>query len=185
MTRMPPPHGDLIAFIDVETTGLDERVDELLEISAIVTTNDLEPVDDGITAIIEPATPKWRDSLSDFIIDMHTRSGLLADIDAGEGRPVDAADLDVARYLDSHRESLPLILAGSSITLDRNFLRAQAPATYARLHYRSMDLSAVREFTIRALGLPRPDVESRGIHRGLADLHDTIGLARALRDQQR
>ncbi|MGO1851792.1 MAG: oligoribonuclease [Microbacteriaceae bacterium] len=184
MTRTAP-HPDLIAFVDVETTGLNELVDELLEISAIVVTNDLEPADDGISVVIDPETPGWRDSLDEFITTMHTASGLLADIDAGRGVLPGAADRTVAQYLDGHRDGKPLLFGGNSITLDRNFLRAKAPATFERLHYRSLDGTSIGQYQQRILGLPAPEVNLAKRHRGLSDLHDSIAGLRALRDQIR
>lgn len=180
---MTPEHPELLALIDVETGGLDERVDELLEISAIVTDNQLNPVDDGISVIIRPDTPGWRDNLHHKVVEMHNASGLFDDIDAGLGISLDAADRKVAEYLDDHRDGVKLIFVGNSITLDRNFLRAKAPTTFARLHYRSLDITSIRNFTMRMLGLPEPETSPAGRHRGIDDLHDAIGLARALQNQ--
>ncbi len=118
----PSPSPSLMVCIDLETTGLDEQTGLVLEVAARVVTNDLSLVvaQRSPQGSIFPVIP-WRGRMNDFVVNMHTKIGLIADVDRVS---LTVADVDacVAAYLGSHADGVPLLLVGNSITLDRNFL---------------------------------------------------------------
>ena len=193
---MPAPHPDVIAWIDVETTGLDPLQEALLEISLILTDNELNPVADPVSVLIDPSVedihPDYKvgsdiaRTVDDFIRDMHTSNGLFADLDAGLGVAPDEADGLVADAINAAAgEGGKPLLAGNSITLDRNFLEAQAPRTYAALHYRSIDVTSIENDLDRD-GFAEPiaawhAARPKKSHRGADDIRDSIDQLRALR----
>lgn len=193
---MAAPHPDVIAWIDVETTGLDPDREHLLEISLILTDNSLDPVADPVSVLIDPSVedvhPDYKvgsdiaRTVSDFIRDMHTSNGLFADLDAGLGVAPDEADGLIADAIDAAAgEGGKPLLAGNSITLDRNFLEAQAPRTYAALHYRSIDVTSIENDLARD-GFAEPiaawhAARPKKSHRGADDIRDSIDQLRALR----
>lgn len=193
---MPAPNPDIIAWIDVETTGLDPAREHLLEISLILTDNELNPVADPVSVLIDPSVedvhPDYKvgsdiaRTVSDFIRDMHTSNGLFADLDAGLGVAPDEADGLIADAIDAAAgEGGKPLLAGNSITLDRNFLEAQAPRTYAALHYRSIDVTSIENDLARD-GFAEPiaawhAARPKKSHRGADDIRDSIDQLRALR----
>ena len=71
-----------IVWIDCEMTGLDLSIDELVEVSVVITDYDLTPVDEGIDLLIKP-TPEAVANMGDFVRDMHTNSGLITEWDGG------------------------------------------------------------------------------------------------------
>src|ERR1700749_246965 len=73
---------DRLVWIDCEMTGLDIERDALIEIACLVTDADLNLLDDGIDLIIKPPAEAL-DQMSDVVRDMHTTSGLLADLPGG------------------------------------------------------------------------------------------------------
>lgn len=193
---MPAPNPDIIAWIDVETTGLDPAREHLLEISLILTDNELNPVADPVSVLIDPSVedvhPDYKvgsdiaRTVDDFIRDMHTSNGLFADLDAGLGVAPDEADGLIADAISAAAgEGGKPLLAGNSITLDRNFLEAQAPRTYAALHYRSIDVTSIENDLARD-GFAEPIAAWRAArpkksHRGADDIRDSIDQLRALR----
>lgn len=193
---MSAPHPDVIAWIDVETTGLDPAREHLLEISLILTDNELNPVADPVSVLIDPSVedvhPDYKvgsdiaRTVDDFIRDMHTSNGLFADLDAGLGVAPDEADGLIADAIDAAAgEGGKPLLAGNSITLDRNFLEAQAPRTYAALHYRSIDVTSIENDLARD-GFAEPiaawhAARPKKSHRGADDIRDSIDQLRALR----
>ena len=193
---MPAPNPDVIAWIDVETTGLDPAREHLLEISLILTDNELNPVADPVSVLIDPSVedvhPDYKvgsdiaRTVDDFIRDMHTSNGLFADLDAGLGVAPDEADGLVADAINAAAgEGGKPLLAGNSITLDRNFLEAQAPRTYAALHYRSIDVTSIENDLDRD-GFAEPiaawhAARPKKSHRGADDIRDSIDQLRALR----
>lgn len=177
----------LAAALDVETTGLDERPvqrswlrtsrqqDELLEIAAVVIDSDYNKVDKGIIVIIQPENlDATIAKMDDFVLKMHTKSGLIDELRAGGGESRAEADALVTEYLQAHGEKLPM--AGNSMTLDRNFLREFAPNTLEALHYRSIDLTSVKNFLDNE-GIDITPFIGKQRHRGMDDLEDMLGSA--------
>lgn len=192
-----------IAWIDVETSGLDPASCDLLEIAAVVTTGpDYTPVDEGVSVTIHPqrfahlspvgavaATKKGirasaKPSVADRVIAMHEQSGLFDDIEADRTVSLEEADKLIQEYLKSHVPPRGAIMGGNSITLDRNFLEAFAPNTFNHLHYRSLDCTSVYELVRRLPGVGEDyalEVEKDGTeHRGMSDIMTSIKQARVL-----
>ncbi|EPJ2934316.1 MULTISPECIES: exonuclease domain-containing protein [Pseudomonas] len=71
-------------------------------------------------------------------------------------------------------------LCGSGIHFDRMFLEAQMPALNAHLHYRNLDISAVKEF-LKTIS-PAFEPVKRQSHRALADILESVEEARLYRD---
>lgn len=171
---------DRIVWVDTETTGLDPHKHDLLEIACIVTESDLSPVNEGGTLVIRPA--RWHPSLLDpFIVDMHTKSGLLDRVN--DGLPVEAAENILLEYLErSEVEPGSSPLAGNSIAFDRGFIQEQMPKFNKHLHYRHIDVSTVKELVRRwnpgAFVTAPPKT---GNHRALGDIQDSLAELRHYR----
>jgi oligoribonuclease len=73
---------DQLVWIDCEMTGLDLASDALVEIACIVTDAELNPLDDGIDIVIKPPAEAI-DGMLPVVRDMHTTSGLLAELPSG------------------------------------------------------------------------------------------------------
>lgn len=78
----------MIAFVDVETTGIDPNKGDLLEVALVIVDDDLNELATK-SVIVNPITPlsieQWRANLDPFIQEMHSKNGLLDAIVAGEG----------------------------------------------------------------------------------------------------
>lgn len=184
-----------IAWIDVETTGIGAVDNDLLEIAAVITRgNQYEPVDEGVSVTIHPdrfigmdpgfAAQAITLAMPDVVTQMHTDSGLLADIAEGRTVPLAEADATIQDYLARHTVAGEPIMGGNSITLDREFLAMYAPRTFEHLNYQSLDCTSVCHF-VRRLPWIDSDVELSAPapgapHRALADVHSSIRQARLL-----
>src|SRR5699024_4207718 len=71
-----------IMRIDSEMTGLDHAADALIEVAAVVTASELNPLGDGVSVVIRPPDAAL-EQMNDFVPEMHTSSGLLEDLPAG------------------------------------------------------------------------------------------------------
>lgn len=162
-----------IVWIDCEMTGLDPDLDGLCEIAVIVTDFDLQPLHEGFEIVINPGQAAL-DHMGDFVREMHTKSGLLERI-AG-GASLADAEQQVIAYLDGLVTAgrRPLV-AGNTIGMDRRFMAKYLPTLEERLHYRSIDVSTLKELSRRwfpaaFFGAP----EKRGDHRALTDIAESI-----------
>src|SRR5258708_1660432 len=164
---------DRLVWIDCEMTGLDLSRDALVEIACIVTDGELNALDEGIDVVIKPPAEAL-DTMHEVVRDMHTASGLLAEL-AGGLTLAEAHDL-VLSYIRGHvPESRKVPLCGNSIATDRAFLARDMPGLDGFLHYRMVDVSSIKELARR--WYPRAyfaSPEKHGGHRALADIRESI-----------
>ncbi|MGZ4753745.1 MAG: oligoribonuclease [Acidimicrobiia bacterium] len=165
---------DRLVWIDLEMTGLDTARHTIVEIAVLVTDSELELVDEGIDLIVH-ASPDELAQMDDYVTKMHTKSGLLAAIEASTLSLADAG-AQVLTYLGEQLpgpETAPL--CGNSIGVDRRFLDRYLPEVDQYLHYRSVDVSSFKELCRRwypSVYKKRPDkLES---HRALDDIRESI-----------
>jgi oligoribonuclease len=163
-----------LVWIDCEMTGLELSRDALIEVAAIVTNAELEPLDEGIDVIIH-AHPDVLDTMVPFVRDMHATSGLT---DAVRTSTVNLGDAEtwVLDYVKSHvAEPKTAPLCGNSIATDRGFLARDMPALDEHLHYRMIDVSSVKELAKRWYPRVYQSQPEKGLaHRALADIRESI-----------
>ncbi|MGD0748340.1 MAG: oligoribonuclease [Acidimicrobiales bacterium] len=164
----------MLAWIDLEMTGLDPARHTIVEIACLVTDDDLALVEEGPDLVVH-ATPEDVAGMDDFVRTMHTRSGLLAEMESSTLSLADAGAQTLA-FLKQHiKEPRTVPLAGNSIGTDRRFLATQLPEIEDYLHYRSVDVSTLKELCRRW----RPDVYKaapmkKGGHRALQDIRESV-----------
>ncbi len=154
-------------------TGLELEVDELVEVAVVITDDDLTPVDEGFDIVIKPNDAAFA-HMGDFVREMHTASGLLEEIPNGVS--LAEAEARVLAYIQRFvPESGTAPLAGNTIGTDRAFLAKYMPRVDAHLHYRSVDVSSIKELSRR--WFPRVYFQApakNGGHRALADILESI-----------
>ena len=164
---------DRLVWIDCEMTGLDPDRDELVEIAVVITDSELNPVDAGIDIVIKPSDEALA-GMGEFVRNMHTTSGLITEIP--NGKSLAEAEYEVMEYVLSHvPDEGKAPLAGNTIGTDRMFITKYMPRLDAHLHYRSIDVSSIKELSRR--WFPRvyfQAPEKAGGHRALADILESI-----------
>lgn len=154
-------------------TGLDLAVDELVEVAVVVTDYELEPMHPGFSIVIAPSEAALA-NMGEFVRDMHAASGLLDELPAGVS--IADAEQKVLAYITEHVPTAGQApLAGNTIGTDRAFLAQQMPSVDAHLHYRSVDVSSIKELVRR--WFPRVYFNApakNGGHRALADILESI-----------
>jgi oligoribonuclease len=164
---------DRLVWIDCEMTGLDLARDALIEMACLVTDGDLVILDDGVDLVIKPPAEAL-DQMADVVREMHTASGLLAELAAGV--TLAEAQDQVLSYVRGHiAEPRKVPLCGNSIATDRSFITRDMPELDAYLHYRMVDVSSIKELARR--WYPRAYFASppkHGGHRALADITESI-----------
>ncbi len=168
-----PSSTDRLVWIDCEMTGLDLTSDELVEVAVVITDYELQPVDPGFAVVIK-ADQSAIEGMNDFVREMHTKSGLIDEIPNG----VSLADAEYAvleyilRFVPGS-QTAPL--AGNTIGTDRAFINKFMPRVDAHLHYRSVDVSSIKELAKRWYPRVYFNAPSKdGGHRALADILESI-----------
>lgn len=165
---------DRLVWIDLEMTGLDTVRHTIVEIAVLVTDSQLTVLDAGLDLVVH-ASPEALTAMDDFVRKMHTKSGLLPAIEAAT-LTLPAAGVQVLEYLAGHvPEAGTAPLCGNSIGVDRRFLDRYLPEVDRYLHYRSIDVSSLKELCRRwypAAYKARPD--KREAHRALDDIRESI-----------
>jgi oligoribonuclease len=172
---------DRLVWIDCEMTGLDIEHDALIEVACLVTDAELNLLDAGVDVIIKPPAEAL-DQMKDVVRDMHTTSGLLADLPGGVSL-AEATEI-VLGYVKQHvPEPRKVPLCGNSIATDRMFIVRDMPELDAHLHYRMIDVSSIKELARR--WYPRAYFASpskHGGHRALADITESVQELRYYRE---
>jgi oligoribonuclease len=172
---------DRIVWVDCEMTGLSLRDDALIEVAALVTDFELNQLGDGVDLVIAPP-PAAVEQMTQFVRDMHTSSGLLAEL--GDGVTLEDAQEQLLAYVKAWvPEPGRAPLAGNTVGTDRGFLARDLPALEAYLHYRTIDVSSVKELSRR--WYPRVYFNApakNGGHRALADIRESIAEMRYYRE---
>lgn len=183
---------------DLETSGLDEQNDQILEVHMRM--GAIRPggytdycAPEGLTIVLPILSNilEWHPA----VVEMHTKSGLLAEAHAvnnkvqktaAYGTPdysrgliekIRNADESLCRFIDRHwttaegAEPPKWTLLGNSVHFDLRFARRLFPKFAKRLSHRVIDVSAIRIFT-EALGLPYQKDEPA--HRAAADVAHSI-----------
>jgi len=164
------PH---LIWIDCEMTGLNLATDALVEIAVLVTDSELNVIGDGVDVVIH-ATQGQLDSMNDFVREMHTTSGLITEIP--KGIQIAEAEEQILAYLKSAgTEPGKSPLAGNSVSVDRNFITRDMPQLHDYLHYRTIDVSSIKELTRRWYPKTYFAAPAKtGNHRALGDIRDSI-----------
>ncbi len=160
--------------MDLEMTGLDVEHDVIVEIATLITDDQLAVLSEGPDLVVS-ATPEQLGAMDEFVRDMHKRSGLLEAITASTTSLEEAGALTLD-YIRSHVPKARTVpLAGNSIGTDRRFLAAQLPAIEEYLHYRSIDVSTVKELTRRWYPEVMGDAPVKsGGHRAMDDIRESV-----------
>lgn len=165
---------DRLVWIDLEMTGLDPERDVVLEIAALVTNSELEPVGEGLDIVVSQPDSAL-EGMVDVVRDMHARSGLTEAVRASTVSLADAEAAVLAMVKDHVPEPRTVPLCGNSIATDRTFIVKHMPDLEAWLHYRMIDVSSIKELAKRwypkaYYGSP----QKAGGHRALVDIQESV-----------
>lgn len=167
-------------WIDCEMTGLDIVNDALIEVAAIVTDFELNPLGEGVDVVIRPPDAALA-QMGDFVRQMHVDSGLLDVLAEGIALP-EAQDQVMAYVRSVVPEAGKAPLGGNTVSTDRAFLARDMPTLDSYLHYRIIDVSSIKELARR--WYPRAYFAApakTGGHRALGDILDSIAELRYYR----
>ena len=167
--------------MDLEMTGLDPDKDVVVEIATLITDDDLAIVAEGPDLVVHQP-PEVLDRMGDFVRAMHTKSGLLEAIGSSTTTLAEASEATMAFLREHIDEARTVPLCGNSIGTDRRFLLRWLPEIEEFLHYRSIDVSTIKELARRW----HPEVfksapDKAGGHRAMDDIRESVAELRHYR----
>ena len=138
----------MLAWIDLETTGLVPEESVILEIAALITDDQLEAVEHEFHTVIHHPIAAL-DNMAEVVREMHKDSGLLAEVSNSAVTPAQASGSLLAFFQSHIPEARSVPLCGSSVAFDRSFLARHMPEANNHMHYRSVDVSSIKELVKR------------------------------------
>lgn len=162
-----------IIWVDCEMTGLDFEKDALIEIAVLVTDAQLNVLGEGVDLVIK-TDPDRLQNMQEVVVKMHTESGLLAEIPNGVS--MQDAEEKILTYINKYAPGAGKSpLAGNSVYVDRAFIARDMPKFNEYLHYRTIDVSTIKELARRWYPKTYYKAPAKdGNHRALGDIRDSI-----------
>jgi len=154
-------------------TGLDPKKCTVLEIGTVITNNDLEVVAVGPSIAIHHSDKTLR-SMEAWSKYHHKQSGLTDECRASKIALKKAEEMTL-KFVRTHCTVKSAPLCGNTIWQDRRFLVKYMPKLEAYLHYRTIDVSSIKELVNRWYPLdhkmPR---DKHQTHRVMDDILESI-----------
>lgn len=158
-----------LLWIDLEMTGLDPIKDRILELAAIATDWDLQPIAEMTAVVKVPEKLIHERMVGEFWEkNSESRDGLIQQ--NASGRSAKIVEQELLEFINKHFGK-EVILAGNSIHQDRKFIDREWPEVSQRLHYRMLDVSA---WKVYFEGARKEKFLKREAHRALDDIKGSI-----------
>jgi oligoribonuclease len=172
---------DILVWIDMEMTGLDPSKEHIIEVATILTDGNLTEIAVGPDLVIHQEDTVLA-AMDEWNRTHHKASGLTERVKSSTVTDGDAEAQTLA-FINQHvgAKDRP-VLAGNSIHQDRRFIRRYMPKLDARLHYRMVDVSTIKELARRwfpAVIAKQPP--KKDTHRALDDIRESIDELRYYR----
>lgn len=167
-------------FMDLETTGLDEEKDRVLEWATILARYDTGEgfvrlsSASGLCACSQQALSR----MNEKVREMHRASGLLEALSLCRDslRPFNVQLTRILSVIPNSVIAGGMTLAGSSVHFDRKFIARDLPTLSNILHYRHFD-TRVLYTAFKQAGCPLPPDDRRPTHRAMDDVEDSFKVA--------
>ncbi len=173
---------DQLVWMDLEMTGLDPKKCTILEIGAVITDNELNVLAES-AAIAIHHSEKVLNSMEPWSKHHHKKSGLTEACRESKTR-LRQAELDILHFVREHCHEKTAPLCGNTIWQDRRFLVKYMPKLESYLHYRTIDVSSIKEVVGRwyPTGFKMPREKSQ-THRVTEDIRESIDELRFYREK--
>jgi len=173
-------HPDNLIWIDLEMTGLDSQVDQIIEIATIVTDSQLTILAEGPVLAVHQSE-QVLDGMDEWNRRQHGNSGLTERVRSSRITAEEAEERTIA-FLQDFVPPGASPMCGNSICQDRRFMARLMPKLEAYFHYRNLDVSTIKELARRWYPEVAAGLKKGGAHLALDDIRDSINELRYYRD---
>lgn len=161
-----------LIWIDLEMTGLNPDTDVIIEIATIVTDKDLNVLAQGPVLAISQSQTRL-DAMDEWNTTHHNASGLVKRVQESKITEQDAIEQTIA-FLKPWVDAGVSPLCGNTIGQDRRFLVRHMPQLDNYFHYRSIDVSTLKELAKRWQPELAKGFKKKGAHLALDDILESI-----------
>lgn len=160
-----------LIWIDLEMTGLDPTTCVIMEVAVGVTKGKSLDLIEGPNLVVHVDDQDLA-TMDSWCVTQHGASGLTNACRESK-ITVAAAELQIIAFLQGQRMKLELSpLAGNSVWNDRIFLMKYMPRLAGMLHYRTVDVSTLKELGHRFVGVR--EMKKVSNHRALDDIKESV-----------
>lgn len=173
-------HDMRLVWVDMEMTGLDPEKERIIELAAVVTEPDLTVVAESPVLVVHQSD-ELLDAMDKWNKSTHGKSGLIDKVRAStisEGE----AQAQMIDFLSKHVPAGKSPLCGNSVSQDRRFMFRYMPDLERFFHYRTIDVSTLKELARRWRPALLKGFEKRSKHEALADIYESIDELRYYRE---
>ena len=161
-----------LIWLDMEMTGLQPEVNRIIEIASVITDAQLNVLSEGPVIAIHQSEAVMK-SMDSWNTATHSRSGLTKRVLESTISEEEATDICLehwSRFVPAGKSPM----CGNTIGQDRRFMARWMPRLEAYFHYRSIDVSTLKELARRW----KPEVVSSfkkaTRHEALSDILESI-----------
>ena len=168
-----------LIWIDLEMTGLNDKVERIIEIATIVTDTNLNILAEGPVLALSQS-PELLHNMDEWNTKQHHQSGLIRRVEQSQITEADAQAQTLA-FLEQWVPANCSPMCGNSIGTDRTFLRRYMPQLEQYFHYRNLNVTTLKLLAQRWAPSIADAIQKETQHLALADIKDSINELRYYR----
>ncbi len=175
-------HKNNLIWLDCEMTGLDFENDVILEIACVVTDGQLNVIAEGPSLVINQPDSVL-EKMGEWCQKQHAKSGLIFDVKQSQTTLAHAEEA-LLEFLNRYCFPNTSPLCGSSVWVDRIFVMNYLPKLNNFMHYRNVDVAAIKELVVRWYEFDiKAELPKKDLHRALPDIYESINELKFYRDR--
>lgn len=169
-----------LIWIDLEMTGLNPDIDRIIEIATVITDKDLNILAQGPVFAVHQSDELLA-GMDDWNQKHHGESGLIDKVKASTISEAEA-ERQTIEFLKQWLPARISPMCGNTIGQDRRFLVRYMPALEEFFHYRSIDVSTLKELAARWKPELKDGFKKQTKHQALDDIIESIEELRYYRE---
>ena len=169
---MANPDERNLIWLDLEMTGLDPEKDVILEIATVVTDSQLAVLAEGPCLAVHQSDAVL-EGMDPWCVEQHGRSGLTQRCRDSRVSALEA-QARTLEFLAAWCAPGKSPLCGNTIGQDRRFLVKYMPRLHDFFHYRSIDVSSIKELVQRWYPESKYVYSKSKAHLSLEDVRESI-----------
>lgn len=169
-----------MVWVCIETTGLNEKKDSLLEIAVVITDKQLNTLAAHERIIHQNSQTLGR--MESVVAEMHQTSGLYNKVQISRNSEY-MVDLELAQFMDDngYKPNRSAVICGNGVAFEQKFIKRDLPHFSKYLHYRLIDVSSLKE--VGKLWFTFEEFEKDKKYTAMHDLKESIAEMKYLKEQ--